>query len=421
MERQQSNSSNDDLLVTWKDIAAYLKCSIRKAQRLEKQDLPVHRIGATKSIWASKAEIERWLTVQAEIARYAQASVTNQKQTRLTGKAPLWLLGISIGLTFVAAIRSAYGLTLVFFGITTAFVVLVYPSFRDSSRTRTLISFFAIAGMSYGASATTLPDLVSSVVNMTTLPPAFTYPFVAGLRFIPIPILIGIMLICLAFGDVGFPHRPRLRYVYLLLGGVLLMAAIAGVVTSGADRIWHGRLSIRWTLLAGESFMLGVNAALFWFSYHFFNRTSIRNYGQLLSWCGMAYLLIALTAAIVNRHWNEIDKYYLDVRSPQAYRVQDRNVAESFRNWLKDHTAEAGGDLVNVFNDPEFLQALATQKFYKQDFDDAFQDAVILGCKSESDLRRKDRATFVRIRFPASLATALRFQPVASIGESGRR
>jgi hypothetical protein len=50
---------------------------------------------------------------------------------------------------------------------------------------------------------------------------------------------------------------------------------------------------------------------------------------------------------------------------------------------------------VNFFNDPEFLDDLATQKSYKQDFDEAFQDAVILGYKSGRDLRRNDRPTLV--------------------------
>ena len=52
----QAEGKNDDLLVSWKDIAAYLKCSVRKAQRLERRELPVKRIAGTKSVWASKAE-----------------------------------------------------------------------------------------------------------------------------------------------------------------------------------------------------------------------------------------------------------------------------------------------------------------------------------------------------------------------------
>ena len=64
---------------------------------------------------------------------------------------------------------------------------------------------------------------------MTTLRPALAYPFVAGLRFIPIPILIAVMLVGPAFADIGFAHRPRLRSTYLLLGILLLAAAIGGL------------------------------------------------------------------------------------------------------------------------------------------------------------------------------------------------
>jgi len=45
------------------------------------------------------------------------------------------------------------------------------------------------------ASATTLPDVIDSVVNMRTLRPALAYPFVTGLRFIPIPVLISMLLV----------------------------------------------------------------------------------------------------------------------------------------------------------------------------------------------------------------------------------
>src|SRR5437667_9157243 len=65
----QNRAMNDDLLVSWKDIAAYLKCSVRKAQRLEQRALPVNRIPGTKSVWASRAEIDRWLDSQAARAK----------------------------------------------------------------------------------------------------------------------------------------------------------------------------------------------------------------------------------------------------------------------------------------------------------------------------------------------------------------
>src|SRR5438094_3805006 len=72
----QHRAMNDDLLVSWKDIAAYLKCSVRKAQRLEQRALPVNRIPGTKSVWASRAEIDRWLASQAATAKSTPDQLT---------------------------------------------------------------------------------------------------------------------------------------------------------------------------------------------------------------------------------------------------------------------------------------------------------------------------------------------------------
>jgi hypothetical protein len=247
---------------------------------------------------------------------------------------------------------------------------------------------------------------------MTTVRPALAYPFVAGLRFIPVPILIALTLVILAPGDKGFAQRPRLRYVYLGLGFLLIPGiAIAVVWSSGASRIWHAGLPIRWTLLAGESFLLAVNTALLAFGYQFFHKGLVRNYRQLLASCGIAYLLIALTAAITNHHWSDINKYYLDVQRPQPYRIGDKTASDDFRSWLKDHKSEAGTDLITLFDDPEFMRSLETKEFYKQDFDDAFDKALIFGYKADSAGRQP--AAFVRLRLPMSLTAALRFQPVA--------
>ncbi len=429
----RGDNPKDDLLVSWKDIAAYLKCSVRKAQRLERRELPVNRIPGTKSVWALKPEIDRWLRLQAESAKRlpGQCAGAGAPQVTIASlsfpgglrrlsffSGRLWVLGmlagIWLGLTMVAATASAYGLTIVFFVVTVVFLTLMCPRLPDTSYTRGVVGLFMIAGMAYGASATNLPDVIDSVINMRTLQPALAYPFVTGVRFIPIPALISVFLVVLGFRhDMGFARNPRLRWAYLLLGVLfLLVTAIAGLGTSGAHRIWQAGLSIRWTLLAGESFVMGLNFALFVMGYRFYNTTSIKNYHQLLSWCGIGYLLIALTAAIVDSHWNEIDKYYLDTRRPPAYRVQNTNAANDLRDWLRHHTAEAGPDLMSLSNDPEFLRALQTQEFYKQNFDDAVQvssKAVIFGYKSARNSPDK-RPVFVRIRFPAGLAAALRFE-----------
>jgi hypothetical protein len=125
--------------------------------------------------------------------------------------------------------------------------------------------------------------------------------------------------------------------------------------------------------------------------------------------CGTACLLTALTAAIVGRHWNEINKHHLDIRMPATHRVLSADPAKDMKDWLERHRTEAGPDLLNLSNSPEFLNALRTEDFYKYAFDEAFQvsqKAVIFGYRSAHDPINK-RPVFVLVRFPAGLADAL--------------
>src|SRR5207249_4286105 len=108
---------------------------------------------------------------------------------------------------------------IVLFGLTAVLIVAAYPSLPDTSYMRATVGLFVIAAMSYGASATTLPDLTGSVVNMMILQPALAYPFLTGLRFIPIPVLSTIALVLVAFRDnIGFVRNPRLGTAYLVGG-----------------------------------------------------------------------------------------------------------------------------------------------------------------------------------------------------------
>src|SRR5690242_17419721 len=54
--------SSEDRLNSWKEIAAYLKCSERTVRRWEKEGLPVHRHPhkAKAAIYAYKVEIDAW-------------------------------------------------------------------------------------------------------------------------------------------------------------------------------------------------------------------------------------------------------------------------------------------------------------------------------------------------------------------------
>jgi hypothetical protein len=404
-------NSNDDLLVSWKDIAAYLKCSVRKAQRLEEQGLPVNRMPGAKSVWATKSDIDRWLALASRGAKRQSSQVPLNHGVH---PGALIVLVILVAATIAAVFASTYALAIASFSLTAVAAVLLYPWLPDTIFTRAAISVGAIAGMAYTATATNLPGVVDSTVNMTTLRPAIAYPFAQGLRFIPILVLLCAFLATVPlFKNEGFTSHPRLRQTYILLGLVWLAAAAAfPLAQSGALRIWHAGLAIRSTLVAGELFIWCVNIALFVAGYFFFNRTQVQGYRQFLLRCGMGYLLIALTAAIVNRHWNEIDRHFLDVRQAQAYRSRNSNAIPELQNWLRTHAAEAGQDFVALSADPDFLRALNTQDFYKRDFDEAFQGArkaVIFGYKEPAAWHK--RASFVLVRFPIELSTALRFEP----------
>jgi len=58
------NANNGGLLKSWKEIAAYLDCSVRTCRRWEERyGLPIHRIGnaAKSGIFAYKSEVDAWL------------------------------------------------------------------------------------------------------------------------------------------------------------------------------------------------------------------------------------------------------------------------------------------------------------------------------------------------------------------------
>lgn len=59
---QPSQSPSGDRLDSWKEIAAYLKCSERTVRRWEEEGLPVYRHTHKKraAIYAYKAELDAW-------------------------------------------------------------------------------------------------------------------------------------------------------------------------------------------------------------------------------------------------------------------------------------------------------------------------------------------------------------------------
>ena len=229
------------------------------------------------------------------------------------------------------------------------------------------------------------------------------------MRFIPIPLLIAGILILGKSGKAGGPGQ----IAYLIVGGVLIVVtAIFGFLE--IQRVWRADLAIRWTLLAGELFICAVNAVLLALGYGFFKNPRARGYPSFISQCGVACVLIALTAAINSRHWTEITHSYLDVVHPVPYKVRNPDAAGALKNWIEKNKTEAGQDLVALSGNSEFLYALENSPFYKQDFDEALQfsrPSVIFGFRDvpSSALRRPQ---FLLIRFPAELSAILQFEPV---------
>jgi hypothetical protein len=298
---------NEDLLMTWKEIATYLKCSVRKAQRLEREQLPVKRIPNTKAVWVSKEEIDQWLNKQSTHVAEIPKRQPRLSQFRFPGQ--LWILALGFLLT-----------------VTAAMLLLSYSRLPDSVYTRTFAGLFLIAGLSYAIAATSLPDVLSGAVNMSTLPPAFAYPFVIGLRRIPIPILLCASLIVAKHRNLRGFDSPRVRASYVIAGGFLIgVTALLGL--SEMHAIWRQDLPIRWTMLTGELFIGIVNLVLLALGYRFFSSPRSDDFYRFTAQCGIACLLIALTAAINNRHWIEITRLHLDILHPETFKVHNPQAA----------------------------------------------------------------------------------------------
>jgi len=68
-----------ELLYSWKEIAAFLKCDVRTVQRWEKNEgLPVHRHQHCKrgTVYALKSEVQEWLRGRQSAAKTEVAPVS---------------------------------------------------------------------------------------------------------------------------------------------------------------------------------------------------------------------------------------------------------------------------------------------------------------------------------------------------------
>lgn len=96
-------------LTSWKRIARYLQCGERTARRWrDEEGLPVHSNGATaqSSVFAYAQDLDHWLEARATATTPASAASpaeTAAKTGRVSGRPPIWVMGLAAaGVTALA-------------------------------------------------------------------------------------------------------------------------------------------------------------------------------------------------------------------------------------------------------------------------------------------------------------------------------
>lgn len=326
---------------------------------------------------------------------------------------PTAALLIAFLLAMLANGNAAYWLAVIGFFGATVFGVFSYTRGSDTVYARASLGILLIAAMSYIPSAATLPQVMATVINMPTIRPAFAYPFVTGLKFIPLFVLVFAFWAILGFfGDAGFAANPFLGKAYTFIAFVsLCMTYLALAGASGDYQIWMAKIPDRGHLLVGYASVLAINLIIGIGGYRAFKQQRVSTFRPLMWLCGVLYLPLVLAAIFVDQQYNHINRYYLDKRRPEAYVVGD---PEGIKR-LTDPAVlnDIGPDLRSLLGDPLFNKDLQQRRFYKQDFDEPFQllhQSVMFGYKAGSN--SADRPSlFVIIRFPKQLAAALRFRP----------
>ena len=316
------------------------------------------------------------------------------------------LLAVTLG-------ARAYGCAIAVFWVGALFILAAYRQMPDTALSRAGVSLYLVAAMSFTAAGSSMPPLMANVVNMSALPPASVFPFVMGLKYIPLPILV---LACWTFiGSSRLEITPFARKAYWI-GGIFMLGVTATslAVASSDYRIWQARLPSRWVLAGGYAVVVAINVSIWYLGSHSLAESATRA-GKLLLLCLLGYLPIAILAFFVDGEYNRINQYYLDVRWPEAYVAAHPDVAAHWNESAPEQVrTELGSDLVSRLKDPDFQQALRTRRFYKQHLDESFQlvhRAVLFGYQRTLP---NGVVVFETIRFPKPLADALQFEPVGT-------
>jgi hypothetical protein len=419
----------------WKEIAVYVKRGIRTVQRWEARGFPVRRHPASGAVYALISEIDAWVNSvkdrpansDQERERLPVSNGSSEVQVPvIEAIAPVlgvgvqpWVLfliaSVLAGVLAAAIAKPAYGLAIFFFWVGAILLMLGYVRMADTLVARAIVAVYLTAAMSYTASASTLPDVLDRVINLTTLPPSIPYSFAIGLKFIPLFILVFIYWVLGAHGGgTASWSNVWLDRAYMLTGALFLLATVVCLSVISADlRIWKAGLVGGWILCVTYTVIFSANLAVWIFARRVFKSKPLASSRRIPLFCTIAYLPVALAAFFMDSEYNRVNTYYLDVRWPEAYVAANPDAVKEFD--LREHLGtKVGQDLRHLLIDSDFSQALRNGTFYKQHFDEPFQlgsRAVIFAFRpgTRSD---RGRRPFVSIRFPKELADALRFESI---------
>ncbi len=243
----QSQGTGHKQLKGWKEIASYAKRGTRTVQRWQQKGFPVHRHVTLGTVCAYRSEIDAWLksandestssssldlssgsgigdvasgprraATSASIGTgVAEADQSNSAHSTIhaAGRRHHGLVWAGLVLTTVivfalAIFTVAYRFTIFTFWLGAVIVILGYMHLKDTPIVRAFVAGYFITAMSYTSSASTLPDVLATVINLTTLPPSAVYSFAIGLKFIPLFILV--LIYWVISGDKGILAYPRL-------------------------------------------------------------------------------------------------------------------------------------------------------------------------------------------------------------------
>lgn len=98
-------NGNGEVLSSWKEISAYLKCGVRSCIRWEKErGLPVHRMAGPRSarVFAYRGELDAWL--EKQLKNGGEVGLERKTRPRSTKRFILWIIPLAALAALVALV-----------------------------------------------------------------------------------------------------------------------------------------------------------------------------------------------------------------------------------------------------------------------------------------------------------------------------